>query len=313
MTAIRDLAKRTAAVVAVVLLLPAAAMPAAAAGPDVTPLVSTDWLAEHDTDPELIVLDIRSASAFEAGHVPGAVQSDFPGRWSANVDDVPSRLPAATALEAYLTELGITNDTTVVIVSAGTGINDLTASTWVYWILKYVGLERVAILNGGWDEWFYQQLPTGTGAATAEAGGPFVATPQPEILADTDYVANHLGGAALLGDARPTAQYTGDVVLAGLITRAGHIPGAISVPNSVFYDASLNRFEPIETLRQRVPTPLTDPTAPMIVYCSIGQASSMSWFVFHELLGYQDVRLYEASMAAWSRRDDLPLVTGPDP
>lgn len=314
MTPIRDLAKRAALRAAfLAFLLPAAAMPAAAAGPDVTPLMSADWLAGHVDAPQLIVLDLRSASAFERGHVPGAIQSAFPGRWNAEADGVPSRLPDVSAIEAYLTELGITNDSTVVIVSAGIGINDLTASTWVYWVLKYVGLDRVAILDGGWDQWFYQQLPTETGAAAPVAGGAFVATPRPEILADTDYVANQLGGAAFLVDARPTQQYTGASAPAGLVTRAGHIPGAINVPNSVFYDASLNRFAPVETLRQQVPAQLADPAALMIVYCSTGQASSMSWFVFHELLGYQDVRLYEASMAAWTRRDDLPMVTGPDP
>ena len=291
----------------------ALATPTLAAGPDVTPLVSTAWLAEHQTDEGVVVLDLRPAATFEQGHVPNAVQADFPGRWSVESDGVPSRLPETAVLEAYLTELGITNETTVVIVSSGLGINDLTAATWVYWVLKYLGLEQVAILDGGWDQWVFDRLPEEAGATTPTPGTPFAASPREDFLADTDYVANHLGGDVILIDARPEQQYTGAVVLAGMITRPGHIPGAINVPNDVFYDRSADRFAPRDILEAQVPSELADPTAALIVYCSIGQASSMSWFVFHELLGYQNVRLYEASMAAWSWREDLPLVTGPSP
>jgi thiosulfate/3-mercaptopyruvate sulfurtransferase len=287
---------------------------AAAVGPDVTPLVSPEWLAENVAADDLVILDIRPSDDFEQGHVSGALQTDYPGQWSVERDGVPSRLPEVYALEAYLTELGIDNETAVIIFPAGTGINDLTAATWIYWIFKYLGHDRVAILDGGWEDWLFDYgLPAEEGPTAPTPAGQFEASPRAEILADTDYVAERLGGGAILIDARPEQQYTGDVMLAGLITRAGHVPGAINVPNDVFYDRSNVRFAEREIREDQIPPQLADRTAALIVYCSIGQASSMSWFVFHELLGYEDVRLYEASMAAWSRREDLPLVTGAAP
>jgi thiosulfate/3-mercaptopyruvate sulfurtransferase len=286
------------------------AAPAAAVGPDVTPLVSSAWLVEHLDAEDLVILDIRSSVEFEAAHVPGALQTDYPGRWNTERDGVVSVLPEIADLEAYLTELGIDNETTVVIVPAGDGINDLSSATWVYWVFKYLGHDRVAIHHGGWDDWFVDGLPGEAGPTSPSPAGQFAAAPRPEILADTDYVAARLGGDTILIDARPERHYTGAATLPGVVDRPGHIPGAINVPNDVFFDYTEVRFADLATIEDGVPPALADRTAPMIVYCSIGQASSMSWFVFHELLGYEDVRLYEASLAAWSLRQDLPLVTG---
>jgi thiosulfate/3-mercaptopyruvate sulfurtransferase len=282
-------------------------------GAEATPLVSSAWLADHLTDDALVVLDIRPPREFEQAHIPGALQTDFPGRWMVERDGIPSRLPDIGDLEAYLTELGIDNESTVVIVPASISINDLSAATWLYWVFKYLGHDSVAILGGGWDEWLLNRLPEDDGPTTPTPAGRFVAAPRDEIIAGTDYVIDHLGGQAILVDARPERQYTGEVTVPGLTARAGHIPGAINVPNGGFYDSYNARFADQDTLEAQIPSALADRTAAVIVYCSIGQASSMSWFVFHELLGFENVRLYEASIAAWSRREDLPLVTGPAP
>jgi thiosulfate/3-mercaptopyruvate sulfurtransferase len=284
---------------------------AAALGPDVTPLVSSAWLVENLDADDLVILDIRSSFEFQEAHIPGALQTDYPGRWTIERDGVVSMLPEIAVLEAYLTELGIDNETTVVIVPGGVGINDLSSATWIYWVFKYLGHDRVAIHHGGWDDWYFDGgFPEEAGVTVPTPAGQFVASLRPEILADTDYVADRLGGDTILIDARPERQYSGAAILPGVVDRPGHIPGAINIPNDVFYDYTEVRFAELETIADRVPPRLADRTAPMIVYCSVGQASSMSWFVFHELLGYEDVRLYEASMAAWSLRGDLPLVTG---
>ena len=300
--------------IAVLLMCLCFGAPALAAGPDVTPLVSSVWLAEHLDDDELVVLDLRSARDFERGHVPGAVRTDFPDLWYSERDGIPARRPEINALETHLTELGISNETTVVVVSASLSINDLTGATWVYWNLKYLGHDRVAILDGGWDDWsFFNDLRVEEGPTTPTPADPFVADPREEILAETDYVVERYEGGATLIDARSIRNYSGAQTLANIELRPGHIPGAINVPNDVFYDGSTVRFAEQAVLEAQVPPELSDRTMPLIVYCSIGRASSMSWFVFHELLGYEDVRLYEASMAAWTRRDDLPLVTGEAP
>ena len=297
----------------VALFITSIAAPAAVAGPDVTPLVSFAWLAENLNADELVVLDARSAFEFEDAHVPGALRTDFLGTWYVDRDNEPSSLPEIDVVGAYLTQLGIDNETTVVIVPAGVSINDLTAATWIYWVLKYVGHDQVAILDGGFDHWFFDGLPAEEGTTTPTPAGQFVASMRPEFFADTDYVAAQLGGEAILIDARPERHYTGVATLPGVVDRPGHIPGAINIPNDAFYDFSAVRFADRATLEAQILWAVSDRDVPLIVYCSFGQASSMSWFVFHELLGFKDVRLYEASMEAWSQREDLPLVAGFEP
>lgn len=298
---------------ALTLALAVFAAPAAALGPDLTPLVSSAWLSEHLQDDDLTIIDIRSAFEFERGHIPGALQTDYPGHWRTDRDGVWSIIPEIGLLEAHVSELGIGAETSVVIVPAGIGINDLTAATWIYWMFKYLGHDRVAILDGGYDGWYFNGFREEEGVAVPPPPGDFAATLRPEIIADTDYVAERLGGETILIDARPEGHYTGTIVATELVPLPGHIPGAINIPNDLFYDRDAVRFAAQPVLEAQIPPELSDRTAPIIVYCSIGQASSMSWFVFHELLGYENVRLYEASMSEWVRTPGLPLVVGPNP
>src|SRR5262249_8331438 len=115
--------------------------PARAAG--AAPLVSVDWLAEHRGNPDVVVLDIRSAidgggaEAFAKGHIPGAVHSDYDkAGWRVTRDGVPFRLPSIAALEKLIGELGIDEDNHVVVVPAGVHASDFAAATRGYWTLK---------------------------------------------------------------------------------------------------------------------------------------------------------------------------------
>lgn len=298
---------------ALVLILAFGSTVPALAGPAVTPLASSEWLAGNLGAEDLVILDTRSAFAFERSHVPGAVQSDYPGRWAVTDGEIPWLLPGVAELEAYIAELGITADTTVVLVSAGNGISDLGGATWIYWVLSYLGLDEVAILDGGWATWLAEDRPMESGATTPRDAEPFTATPRDEFYADTDDVVAALGTDIVLVDARPPAHYLGDTIQAGVVVRPGHIPGAISLDNNLFYDRTTARFEPVDVLVSQLPPELADRSVQLITYCNIGQAASISWFVLHELLRFENARMYEASLAAWTRQPDLPLVTGPDP
>lgn len=293
-------------------LLAACLSSPALAGLDVTPMVTATWLYEHLDDESVVVLDTRSEFSFEMSHVPGALNTEYPGGWAEERDGVPSRLPEIADIEAFISSLGIGNDSTVVIVPEGSGIADLGDATWIYWVLKYLGHDAVAIVDGGWTEWFLEDYPSEEGPAQSPDPATFVASPRAELIADTDEVFESIGTATILVDARPFQQYTGEVT-PGLVTRAGHIPGAISLDNFVFYDRSYGRLKTLAELAAALPPEVSDRTADLVAYCSIGQASSIGWFVLHELLGFENARLYEASMAEWSRRPDLPMVTGPNP
>ena len=124
------------------------------------PLVSQQWLKHHRADPDLVVLDIRSAidgggaEAYVQGHIPGAVHSDYDkGGWRVTRNGVPFMLPDAARLEALVGDLGIDEDSHVVVVPAGVHVLDFGSAARVYWTLKAAGHPRVSILDGGFAAW----------------------------------------------------------------------------------------------------------------------------------------------------------------
>lgn len=279
----------------------------ALAGPAVTPLVSVEWLAANAAAPDLRLLDLRPAEAFAAGHVPGTVRSDYPGAWRAEVDGVPAMLPPVPALEAAVSALGIGPDTSVVLLPAGTDAAEFGAVTWVYFILKYLGHDAVAILDGGTAAWVAAGNPVESGEGAKPAAAAFVAAVRPDVLATTEAVAGRSARTVLV-DARTLEEYLGDKP-GRLTTRAGRIPGAVHLAQGTLYDKVANRLLPGEALASAIPTPVVDAWE-IIAYCNTGHWASTDWFVLHELLGRNDARLYAGSMVTWSRTSE-PVETGP--
>ncbi|MHA1560167.1 MAG: sulfurtransferase [Alphaproteobacteria bacterium] len=283
----------------------------AIAGPAVTPLVSPEWLEENLGAEDLLILDLRSVDEFDVAHVPGSNQTPYPGAWKTEREGIPSRIPLTADLEVMLSGIGIGANVAVVLVPAGTNSTEIGGATWIYWVLKYLGHDAVAILNGGWAAWERDDRATERGAVAGAEPRQFVAAPRPELLAETGYVADRLHSGTYIIDARPAPQYEG-VAQSGLVTRPGHIPGAISLDNALFYDPLFNQFKEFQELETQLPAGLTDRSAEIISCCNAGHWGSISWFVLHELLGFENTRLYEGSMAAWSRTE-LPIVLGADP
>lgn len=281
------------------------------AGPAVTPLVSPGWLEENLGAEDLLILDLRSMDEFETAHVPGSNQTAYPGAWNTERDGIPSRIPLTADLEVMLSAIGIGPDVSVVLVPAGTNSTEIGGATWIYWVLKYLGHDGVAILNGGWTAWEWDGRPTESGAVAGAEPRQFVAAPRPELLAGTDYVADRLHSEVYIIDARPAPHYTG-AIQSGLVTRPGHIPSAISLDNALFYDPLFNQFKELGELEAQLPAGFSDRSAEIISYCVAGHWGSINWFVLHELLGFENTRLYEGSMAAWSRTE-LPIAIGDDP
>ena len=274
----------------------------------IDPLVSTDWLRAHLGDPDLIVIDTRSSSAFSTGHIPRSVDGVYPDLWR-NPDW--SLLPVDT-LEGNLSALGIANGAPIVIVPAGGDGTEFGNASFPYWVLRYLGERNVAILDGGWAAWKADASDPVESGAVASIRTAFIAHPDATIRAGTDEVAAAAGTDTVLVDARSPAQYAGKEK-SGLVARAGHIPGAINVPYASFYDDANHRLRPKEALAALMPPALADESAPVIAYCNTGHWSSIDWFVLHEVLGYANTRLYDGSMAEWTKDPSRPVVTGGQP
>ena len=137
----------------VMFLLPfAITVPVQAAARGIDPIVSTDWLANNLNDANLVIVDLRKVEDYKAGHIPGAVNV-FYGSWAIKKGELLNELPSPDDLEDVISGAGIGNNSLVVLVDKTEKVPDQFGMTRVAWTLKYAGINNVAILNGGQDQW----------------------------------------------------------------------------------------------------------------------------------------------------------------
>jgi thiosulfate/3-mercaptopyruvate sulfurtransferase len=294
---------------AVVALVLAFAAPARA--DTVTPLVSTDWLKQHSKDADVVVLDIRSAidgggvEAYVAGHIPGAVHSDYDkAGWRVTRNGVPFMLPTVAELEKLIGETGIDEDTHVIVVPAGVSYTDFGSAARTYWTLKVAGISRVSILDGGTAAWAVNH-PVESGPSKPSPK-IFTATLNKALLAESGDVQRieQSGGATLI-DSRPASFFVGKQKAPAALGY-GHIPGAVNVDSATFYDSQSNRLKPQAEL---VSIAASLPGGPAVTYCNTGHWAATDWFVLSEILGRSDVRLYYGSMVDWTSDASRPLAS----
>jgi len=292
------------------MFLAVVALPARAE--DVTPLVSTSWLKQHLQDPDVLVLDIRSAidgggaDAYQKAHIPGAVHSDYDkAGWRVTRGGVPFMLPTLPELEKLIGELGIDEDTHVVVVPAGVHYTDFGAAARTYWTLKVTGVSKVSILDGGDAAWSRDGNVTESGPSKPSPK-IFTASLNKTLLADVSEVQKiEQSGSATLIDARPASFFAGKE-RAPAAKGYGHIPGAVNVDSATFYDSKTNRLKPA---RELAAIAAALPNGPAVTYCNTGHWAATDWFVLSELLGRKNVRLYYGSMVDWTSDPNRPLAS----
>jgi thiosulfate/3-mercaptopyruvate sulfurtransferase len=291
-------------------ILFSAAMAASVAGAHAEPLVAPQWLNAHLADPDLVVLDVRSAidgggaQAYAAAHIPGSIHSDYDkAGWRVTRNNVPFMVPTAPELEKLIGDLGIDEDSHVVVVPAGVNVLDFGSAARTYWTLKYVGVKDVSILDGGIAAWHQAGLPLDSGVK-APSPKIFTANVDNSILAlakDVETIESK-GGATLV-DARPASFFLGKEK-APASQAYGHIPGALNIDSAQFYDPTTNRLKPRAEL---VSIANAVPAGPAVSYCNTGHWAATDWFVLHELLGRRETRLYAGSMVDWSSNSNRPI------
>ncbi len=284
------------------------ALPATAA--DVPPLVTVTWLNSHLRDPGLVVLDTRygagdaGAAAFAAAHIPGSVHSDYDkGGWRVARDGVPFMVPTLAELERLIGDLGIDETSHVVVVPAGETVLDFGAAARVYWTLKYAGVKKLSILDGGFAAWTAAGLPVERGVKRPSPA-IFTATIDPSLAIDAAGVEQitKAGGATLV-DARPASFFLGKQK-APAAAAYGRLPGAVNVDSGAFFDAQTKKLKPQAEL---VKAAAAIPEGPAVSYCNTGHWAATDWFVLQELLGRKDVRLFPGSMVEWSSNASRPV------
>ena len=291
-------------------MLFSAAMAVSVAGAHAEPLITPQWLNAHRSDSNLVVLDIRSAidgggaAAYAAAHIPGSVHSDYDkAGWRVTRNNVPFMVPTAPELEKLIGDLGIDEDSHVVVVPAGVNVLDFGSAARTYWTLKYIGVKDVSILEGGIAAWRQAGLPTESGVK-APSPKIFTAAADKSILASAGEVeaAEGKGGTTLV-DARPASFFLGKEKAPAALAY-GHIPGAVNIDSAEFYDPKTNRLKPKDQL-----TTIANaiPAGPVVNYCNTGHWAATDWFVMHELLGRKEARLYAGSMVEWTSNASRPV------
>ncbi|HCA26474.1 MAG TPA: sulfurtransferase [Betaproteobacteria bacterium] len=293
-------------------LLVAGTAVASAAPP---PLVSAQWVAANACKPGVAVIDIRSPVGgggnlytYLRGHIPCAVYSNYKtAGWRVKSHGVVGMLPPTPKLEKLIGDLGVGNANHVVIYSAGTNALDMGSATRVFWTFKMLGDNNISILNGGYAGYVAKKLPVKRGKHTRKATH-FAAHFQPQYLAteqDVEHAVN--SGAAALVDNRPHAQYIG-VVTPHMDKRAGTLPGAKNLPQgwiTVNDGGAFRSPAQLEALYKVAGVPVM---GKQITFCNTGHWASLGWFASSQLLGNKDVKVYDGSMAQWTRNSKLPLV-----
>jgi thiosulfate/3-mercaptopyruvate sulfurtransferase len=281
------------------------------ANPDV--LVSTDWVAEHLNDPNTrIVESDEDVLLYDLGHVPGAVKVD----WHSDLQDpVVREFVSPEQFAALMSRLGIGNDTTLVFY----GDKNNWWAAYAYWFFRYNGHQNLKVMNGGRKRWVDEGRELSKDVPNYPATNYKAQAPDSSIRAFRDEVLSHIGykGRQKVGEGKPLVdvrspgEYSGDLLhmpdypQEGAL-RGGHIPGAKSIPwaRAVAEDGT---FKSAAELRELYGSQGITSDKDIIAYCRIGERSSHTWFVLHELLGYPNVRNYDGSWTEWGNIVGNPI------
>lgn len=275
-----------------------------------TPLVDAAWVKANIGKPGIVVLDARSdRKAYDAGHIPGAVFTDYAkGGWRTKMKDVPGMLPDAAGLEKLIGSLGIGNDSHVIVVAPGNAAQDMGIATRIYWTFKVAGHDEVSILSGGMRAYLADKSNPVDKAAVTPTPRPFKVSFRPELMATADDVKKALAdGKTALIDNRPPKEFSG-AHKSKSVVRYGTVPGAASVPAMAMTEKDSGVFKSGDALKALYEQAGAKPGDDEIAFCNTGHWASIGWFVSHELLGNGKARLYDGSMADWSRDDKNPML-----
>jgi thiosulfate/3-mercaptopyruvate sulfurtransferase len=271
-------------------------------------LVTADWAEQNlDTDGVVFAEVDEDTTAYDAGHIPGAVKIN----WKTELQDPVIRdFVDKGAFEKLLSDKGISNDDTVVLY----GGNNNWFAAYAYWYFKLYGHDNVKLLDGGRKKWELDGRPLTTDEVSRPATSYTAKQDQDtSIRAFRQEVVDAIGNKNLI-DVRSPDEFAGKILAPAhlpqeVAQRPGHIPSALNVPWSKAANED-GTFKSDDELRALYSAAGLDDSKATIAYCRIGERSSHTWFVLHELLGHSDVKNYDGSWTEYGSLVGAPIELG---
>ena len=270
-------------------------------------LVSTDWAQSNlDTESVVFVEVDEDTSAYDTGHIPGAIKLD----WKTDLQDPIKRdFVDAQQFSKLLSERGIANDDTVVLY----GGNNNWFAAYAYWYFKLYGHDKIKLLDGGRKKWELDGRAMSADSVSRPVTSYAAAAPDTSIRAFRDEVIAAIGTKNLV-DVRSPDEFSGKILAPAHLPqeqsqRPGHIPGAINVPWSRAANED-GTFKSDEELTAIYAAAGLDDGRETIAYCRIGERSSHTWFVLQELLGHKNVKNYDGSWTEYGSLVGAPIELG---
>ncbi len=276
------------------------------------PLVSTDWLADHLTDPDLRILDCswwlpaerRSGHAeYTEAHIPGAVFFDIDAL-SDHATDLPHMALTPQAFAQTGGNFGLSRDATTVVYDTF-GIR---AAARVWWNLRFMGFDKVYVLDGGLKAWRTEGRPLGSGnvVPTASVLAP---SHNPSLIRSAAEVTAILSSrSAQMVDARSAPRFRGDAPEPRPGLKSGHMPGALNLP----FDTLLNpdgRMKSVAELTEVFKSASISLGKPIVTTCGSGVTASVIALALARL-GHHDIPVYDGSWSEWGALEGAAIEVG---
>jgi thiosulfate/3-mercaptopyruvate sulfurtransferase len=270
-------------------------------------LVTADWAEKNLGTEGIVFLEVdEDTTAYDGGHLPGAIKVN----WTTELQDPVRRdIVDKEQFSQLLSAKGVGNDDTVVLY----GGNNNWFAAYAYWQFKLYGHQDVKLLDGGRKKWELDGRPLTSDVTDRTATSYTAQEPDNSIRAFRDEVVEAIGGKNLI-DVRSPDEFSGKILAPAHLPqeqsqRPGHIPSAINIPWSKAANED-GTFKPDDELKKLYGDAGYNENLSTIAYCRIGERSSHTWVVLHELLGYDDVKNYDGSWTEYGSLIGVPIELG---
>ncbi len=281
---------------------------------DQSPLVETDWLAQHLGTPGIVVLDgtwhiptaKRDARAeYMAEHIPGALFFDIDDL-SDDASQLSHMLPSSVKFASRMKKMGIGDGMKIVVYDS----YGMFSAPRVWWTFRAMGKEDVVILNGGLKKWKAEGRPLEDMAPVPRTARHFTPHQNNELLRDLADMKSIVSDQSVqIADARPAGRFEGRDPEPRPGLRLGHMPGARNIPQGSVINAD-GTLKPVAELRDIFKTAGIDPSKPVVATCGSG-VTAATLVLALELLGQSNAGLYDGAWSEWGQDNGLPVATGP--